>query len=78
VVWTPGHEGLVGNERADEEARKASEEGSSRERLLPKYIRKPLPHSQAAVKAAYRKELLERAKGQWRKSRRFDRLNRYD
>lgn len=36
--WVPGHEGVIGNKKADEGAKKAAKEGSSQERDLPKEL----------------------------------------
>jgi ribonuclease HI len=35
IRWTPGHKGIEGNERADEEAKKVITEGSSNQDELP-------------------------------------------
>ncbi|KAF9521636.1 hypothetical protein CPB83DRAFT_735569, partial [Crepidotus variabilis] len=72
--WTPGHEGLEGNKKADEEARKASEKGCSRTQLLPKELQSELTHSRSAVRGAFQKRLKEKAKKEWRGSKKFKRL----
>ena len=43
VKWTPGHMGIIGNERADEEAKKATRDGLSPLIKLPAPLRKTLP-----------------------------------
>jgi len=45
VRWTLGHEGILGNERADAEAERAPEGSSSKERQLPRLCSKKLPIS---------------------------------
>jgi hypothetical protein len=57
VRWTPGHEGIEGNERADEEAKRVITEGSSDQNMLPKPLKKTLPHSKSALKWDYSKKL---------------------
>jgi ribonuclease HI len=52
VRWTAGHEGITGNELADQEAKKAAEGLTSEKRLLPVFLRKPLTINPAAVKRA--------------------------
>ena len=42
IRWTAGHEGLEGNELADEEAKEAAKGHTSETKLLPSYLRKPL------------------------------------
>jgi len=44
---TPGHEGIPGNERADEEAKVVAKGDSSLVALLPKSCRGPAPSSRA-------------------------------
>ena len=50
VRWMLGHEGVEGNERADEEAKKVITEGSSNRNTLPKPLKKMLPYSKSALK----------------------------
>ena len=47
--WTAGHTGIVGNEEADDEAKKAAEGLTSDEQQLPKLLRKTLKRSKSAA-----------------------------
>jgi len=67
IKWVPGHQGVDGNEQADEQAKKAITEGSSKQRELPRYLKKLLPHSKSAMKAAYNEKLKCRAQKIWQK-----------
>lgn len=50
-IWTPGHEGIRGNELADEERKKAAQGETSLSIELPPILRgKPLPISISATR----------------------------
>lgn len=76
IRWTPGHEGIVWNERADEEAKIAVTEGSSPTNELPELLRKDLPLSKATKKQAYGKKLKQRAQKEWLESPRCRHMKR--
>jgi ribonuclease HI len=74
VKWVPGHMDIVGNERADEEARRAATEGSSPSCKLPAPLRKTLPRSKSAARQQYHHEVKLAAVKVWSSSPRFDRM----
>jgi ribonuclease HI/exonuclease III len=74
VKWVPGHMDIDGNERADEEAKKAATDGSSPLRKLPAPLRKTLPRSKSAVQQEYRRKINLAAIEVWARSPRFDRM----
>jgi ribonuclease HI len=76
VRWTPGHEGIKGNETADEAARRAIVDGSSQKESLPLYLRKTLLASKPAVKQEYNAKLKEKAAKLWTKSPRYAQLGK--
>ena len=47
--WTLGHIGITGNEKVDEEAKKAVRDSSSPLHSLPATLRKALPRSKSAA-----------------------------
>ena len=49
VKWTPGHMGIIGNKKVDEEAKKAARDGLSPNDTLPAPLRKTLPRSKSAA-----------------------------
>ena len=78
-IWTPGHEGIEGNEKADEAAKEAATGTSSERKDLPAFIRrKPLPISISATRSTLKINMKNRWKGEWRKSPRFNRIHAID
>ena len=78
-IWTPGHEGIFGNETADAEAKKAAEGESSIPKSLPQFIRqKPLPISIAATRQTLKKHAKLRWKNEWFDSARYEKTNAID
>lgn len=75
--WTPGHEGLIGNEKADEEAKKASSGSESNRIRKPADLPRELPYSRSALKRAYQTKLVKESKAEWAKSRRYGRIERF-
>lgn len=59
---------MEGNEQADIQAKKAITKGSSKQRELPRYLKKPLPYRKSAMKAAYNEKLKCRTQKIWQKS----------
>ena len=69
-VWTPGHEDIEGNERADEAAKATAEGCSSETKRLPSFLRrKPLPVSIAATRQFLKKKLKARWQTEWQSSK---------
>jgi hypothetical protein len=66
--WVPGHEGIEGNERADEEAKKAAKGNTSHEWEIPIECRGVLPISRAAEIQRHNAELNRQARATFAKS----------
>jgi len=74
VHWISGHDGVEGNERADQEAKKAARDqrDNSATHRLPPYLQKGvLPSSVSALKQAQRQESTERWGRFWLTSPRY-------
>jgi ribonuclease HI len=79
--WIPGHEGVQGNEHADQEAKKAADgqHQNSPNRELPQYLRNGrLLCSAAALKAAHKNKSRAHWKTIWEKSPRYTRTRTID
>ena len=74
VKWVPGHMDIVGNEKADAEAKKAATTGSSPLHKLPAPLRKALPRSKSAARQEYHRKIRLAAVGVWKSSPRFERM----
>jgi len=71
-MWTPGHEGIEGNKRADEAAKEAESGESSDPKKLPAFQRHtPLPVSVSATRQVLKKEMKNRWKTEWKTSLRY-------
>ena len=71
IRWTAGHIGIKGNEKADQEAKRATDGHSSNAKDLPKYMRKKIKHNISALRQANNKKLKDAWKKDWNKSKRF-------
>ncbi|KAJ7603006.1 hypothetical protein DFH06DRAFT_924600, partial [Mycena polygramma] len=79
IRWAPGHIGISGNERADEEAKKAAQAmDSSHPDDVPPELRGDLPWSKSAIRQAFNAELKADVARDWRKSTRYTRTMQYD
>jgi ribonuclease HI len=79
IRWAPGHIGIAGNERADEEAKRAAQhDDSSSQAAIPKALRGDLPWSRSAIRQDYYIELRAAARQTWERSPRFARIAPYD
>ena len=76
--WSAGHCGIVGNEKADREAKSAANGSTSPAKLLPPFLRKPLLINPAAVKRAYNKNLSSKWKADWERSPRGMKMKTLD
>lgn len=79
VRWISGHDGSLGNELADEEAKKAAGGDNSEQDELPEILANgPLPLSVSAIKQTHKADLVKQWKDNWSKSTRFERLTAID
>ena len=78
-IWTPGHEGIEGNEKADVAAKEAAKGASDEKEDLPSFLRrKPLPASISATRSILKINMKKRWKGEWKRSSRFNRTHAID
>jgi hypothetical protein len=79
LQWTPGHEGIRGNEEIDQDAKKAAEGDSSPNRDLPAFLRSSsLPLSTSAAKQSFQQLVMTRWKAEWTRSKRHRKMQRLD
>jgi len=78
LKWVAAHKGVKGNERVDEEAKKAAQGDSSPWEELPPILRKRLPYSAAAVKQEMAEQLKVKWKNTWKESPCYTRFQHID
>jgi ribonuclease HI len=78
VKWISSHRGVAGNERADEEAKRAAQGESSPPHLLPPLLCNSLPYSATAMKQDRLKTLRAEWKEKWKTSPRYRKISRFD
>ncbi|PPR06479.1 hypothetical protein CVT24_002565, partial [Panaeolus cyanescens] len=82
--WVPGHEGVEGNEKADEAAKVATEnrrgEGEEEEVETAESgeEEEEVPISKAATRQRLMKGITEKRKEEWRDSKRYEKIKRFD
>jgi ribonuclease HI len=78
LQWIAGHKGNLGNERSDEEAKKAARGDETNRRAFPRSLRGALPASISAVKQVQMANIKKLAKQVWTKSPRYTRASAID
>jgi ribonuclease HI len=78
IRWSPGHEGTVGNERADEEAKRAAHRRTTPIDGIPEAFRPDLPISKAAARQKLNAQRKSRVEAAWRTSPRYKQTMQYD
>src|SRR5882724_1186543 len=75
IWWTPGHEGIMENKRADQETKKAAKGDTSPDDQLPSRCRDEIKTIQSVARQNHSKLTKSKAANQFKKLPRFPRLH---
>ena len=80
ISWVKGHGDSTGNERVDQEAKKASKGAMSKESLLPCFLTEceSLPQSMTAIRQAYVAQIMWMWSENWKSSLHYPKLDKID
>ena len=78
IHWTAGHIGIEGNEKADTEAKRASEGYTTDTKSIPPYLRKALLINPAAIRRTKYEKLKKEWASKWKQSERGQKAQHYD
>lgn len=78
IRWIPGHEGVVGNEKADVEAKGAAQRGSSPATSLPRFLRHNLLTSHITAHQQQLSHIKEQAASYMQQSHRLLKIKKID
>src|SRR5882724_10858307 len=76
IWWTPRHEGIKENKRADEEAKKAAKGDTCPDSQLPPGCRGEIKTSRSAARQHFTRQIKSKAAKQFTKSPRFPHLHK--
>jgi hypothetical protein len=76
--WVPGHKGVDGNKQANEQAKKAITDGSSKTCELPKSLKKDATISKLVARWAYGEKTKWNAQKLWQQSPQYTKMKKTD